>query len=173
MKKVDKVISLKGNDYAKVSERLKRFREENPRAKITTRPEPQPDGGMIFYAEIVKDSSKKSAEATGTAYYPATKMKNEKAFEKLETISVGRALSLLGYLNNGEIASSEEMEEFEDFKKQKVADQSKEFITKLKASKNLKELQDNFVKGVNQFKGNNEVIAELIKIKDELKGKLK
>ena len=65
------------------------------------------------------------------------------------------------------------MEEFEDFKKQKVADQSKELIAKLKASKSLKELQDNFVKGVNKFKGNNEVIAELIQIKDELKGKLK
>ena len=98
---------------------------------------------------------------------------NEKAFEKLETISVGRALSLLGYLNNGEIASSEEMEEFEDFKKRKVEDQSKELINKLKSSKNLKELQDNFVKGINQFKGNNEVIAELIQIKDNLKGKLK
>lgn len=172
MKKIE-TVKISGSDYAKVSARLGEFRKENPRAKITTRPEPQPDGGMIFYAEIVKDSSKKSAEATGTAYYPASKMKSEKAFEKLETISVGRALSLLGYLNNGEIASSEEMEEFEDFKKQKVVDQSKELINKLKSSKNLKELQDNFVKGVNKFKGNNEVIEELIKIKDELKGQLK
>ena len=57
--------------------------------------------------------------------------------------------------------------------KKEVKDNSKELITKLKASKNLKELQANFVKGVNQFKGNNEVIAELIKIKDELKGQLK
>lgn len=57
--------------------------------------------------------------------------------------------------------------------KKEVKDNSKELITQLKSSKNLKELQDNFVKGVNKFKGNNEVIAELIKIKDELKGKLK
>lgn len=55
----------------------------------------------------------------------------------------------------------------------KAKDNSQELITKLKSSKNLKELQANFVKGVNQFKGNNEIIAELIQIKDELKGKLK
>ena len=57
--------------------------------------------------------------------------------------------------------------------KKEVKDNSKELITQLKSSKNLKELQDNFVKGVNKFKGNNEVITELIKVKDELKGKLK
>lgn len=57
--------------------------------------------------------------------------------------------------------------------KKEVKDNSKELITQLKSSKNLKELQANFVKGVNEFKGNNEVIAELIKIKDELKGRLK
>lgn len=57
--------------------------------------------------------------------------------------------------------------------KKEVKDNSKELITQLKSSKNLKELQDNFVKGVNKFKGNNEVIAELIQIKDEMKGKLK
>ena len=57
--------------------------------------------------------------------------------------------------------------------KKEVKDNSKELITQLKSSKNLKELQANFVKGVNQFKGNNEVIAELIQIKDELKGKFK
>lgn len=57
--------------------------------------------------------------------------------------------------------------------KSEAKDNSQKLITQLKSSKNLKELQANFVKGVNQFKGNNEVIAELIQIKDELKGQLK
>ena len=61
----------------------------------------------------------------------------------------------------------------EQEQQKEVKDNSEELITKLKSSKNLKELQANFVKGINQFKGNNEVISELIKIKDELKGKLK
>lgn len=172
MKKIATVKISGGADYAKVSARLAEFRKENPRAKITTRPEPQPDGGMIFFAEIVKDSAEVSAQATGTAYYPASKMKGDKAFEKLETISVGRALSLLGYLNNGEIASSEEMEEFEEFKAQ-AKKQAEEFLSKLKKSKNLRELQANFVQGVNQFKGKDEVIAQIIEVKNQLKGELK
>lgn len=185
MKKVDKVITLKGNDYAKVADRLKIFREENPNSKIMTETR-SVDGKITFKAyiwknkdeliDLVKSGVDKetimiTADSNGTAQ---KEIRNgDKDFEKLETVAVGRALALLGYLASGEIASSEEMEEFEDFKKQKVADQSKELIAKLKASKNLKELQDNFVKGVNKFKGNNEVIAELIKIKDELKGELK
>ena len=57
MKKIE-TVKISGSNYAKVSARLVEFRKENLRAKITTRPEPQPDGGMIFYAEIVKDLSK-------------------------------------------------------------------------------------------------------------------
>lgn len=186
MKKIDKVITLKGNDYAKVADRLKIFREENPNSKIMTETRSVDDGKITFKAyiwknkdeliDLVKSGVDKetimiTADSNGTAQ---KEIKNgDKDFEKLETVAVGRALALLGYLASGEIASSEEMEEFEDFKKQKVADQSQELIAKLKASKNLKELQANFVKGINQFKGNNEVIAELIQIKDEMKGKLK
>lgn len=173
MKKIATVKISGGADYAKVSARLAEFRKENPRAKITTRPEPQPDGGMIFFAEIVKDSAEVSAQATGTAYYPASKMKGDKAFEKLETISVGRALSLLGYLNNGEIASSEEMEEFEEFKEAQAKKQAEEFLSKLKKSKNLRELQTIFVEGVNQFKGQDQIIAQIIEVKNQLKGELK
>ena len=185
MKKVDKVITLKGNDYAKVADRLKIFREENPNSKIMTEVR-STEGKITFKAYIWKNKDELidlvkagvdketimiTADSNGTAQ---KEIKNgDKDFEKLETVAVGRALALLGYLASGEIASTEEMEEFEDFKKQKVTEQSQELITQLKSSKNLKELQDNFVKGVNQFKGNNEVIAELIKIKDELKGQLK
>lgn len=53
------------------------------------------------------------------------------------------------------------------------SDQAEELLSKLKNSKNLKELQANFVKGINQFKGQDEIIAEIIKVKDELKGVLK
>ena len=74
-------------------------------------------------------------------------------------------------VNRSDTVGYEFLYEQED--KPKAKDNSQELITQLKASKNLKELQANFVKGVNQFKGDNEIIAELIKIKDELKGKLK
>ena len=44
-----------------------------------------------------------SAEATGTARYSTKEMEKPKAFENSETISVGRALSFLGYMADGEI----------------------------------------------------------------------
>lgn len=107
-------INLKGNEYALVPERLKAFRESNPRASVTTKPDIQADGTIVFTAKIVKDKSDvNSAEATGHSYGKNT---GDKAFEKLETVAVGRALSLLGYLNNGQIASTEEMEEFEQYR---------------------------------------------------------
>ena len=76
-------------------------------------------------------------------------------------------------INRSDTVGYKFLYESEEEQKKKVEDNSKELITQLKSSKTLKELQANFVKGVNQFKGNEEIIAELIKIKDELKGKLK
>jgi len=109
-----KTINLKGNEYATVPQRLKQFREDNPRAKITTSPEFLPDGTIVFLATIVSDkASETSSEATGHSYGPNT---GDKSFEKLETVAVGRALSILGYLNNGQVASTEEMFEFEEYK---------------------------------------------------------
>lgn len=108
-------------EYATVPARLKTFREANPRASITPTPTLLDDGSMIITVRIVKDVAENgSAEATGSARYTAEELKRTKAYEKLETIATGRALSLLGYLNNGEIASSEEMEEFESYKEDRL-----------------------------------------------------
>lgn len=109
-------INLKGNEYATVPQRLKQFREDNPRSSVTTKPEIQADGTIVFTARIVKDKGdKNSADATGHSY---GKNSGDKAFEKLETVAVGRALALLGYLNNGQIATTEEMEEFEEYRQE-------------------------------------------------------
>lgn len=112
-----KTIKLQGKDYAQVKDRLHEFRTANPNGLIETTPTIQPDGQIIFKARIVKDKGDTtSAEATGHAI---GKNEGTKAFEKLETIAVGRALALLGYASSGEIASSEEMEEYEEYKKNK------------------------------------------------------
>ena len=116
-------ISYQGKDYATVPVRLKEFREKNPRAEVTTEPSFQEDGSVVFQARIVQDRADEySAIATGTARYSADEIKKAKAFEKLETISIGRALAVLGYLNNGEVATTEEMAEFEQYKQNKVED---------------------------------------------------
>lgn len=105
-------------EYAKVVDRLNEFREENTRGLIETSPEIINDT-IIFKARILKDKSdKNSAEATGHAI--AKRTGAEKQFEKLETLAVGRALAMLGYSAGGEIASSEEMEEYNAWKDEKV-----------------------------------------------------
>lgn len=138
-KKVKTTKISGGASYAKVSDRLKVFRSENPRALIETTPIPQENGMMMFRTRIVKDKADEfSAEATGHALQTKS---NQKDFEKLETISVGRALALLGYAPDGEIASSEEMEEFEEYKQQKLQEEISEFSEKLQETKNLDELK--------------------------------
>ena len=120
-------INLKGNEYATVPQRLKAFREANPRAAITTKPTVTGEV-VMFEAHIKVDKSdESSAEATGHSY---GKFGEAKAFEKQETIAVGRALALLGYLNNGQVATTEEMEEFEEYQLQKVKEQIAEAKSK-------------------------------------------
>ena len=112
-----KTISLQGKEYAQVADRLMEFRNANPNGLVETFPTIQEDGKVMFRARVLKDKSDtSSAEATG---HSLGENKGTKAFEKLETIAVGRALALLGYASSGEIASTEEMEEFEAYQKQK------------------------------------------------------
>lgn len=133
MSKVE-TIDYQGKDYATVPARLKEFRQSNPRASISTEPMAQTDGSMIIRALIVTDrADESSAQSTGSARYSEKEMIAKKAYEKLETIAVGRALSLLGYLNNGDIASSEEMLEFEGFKAEK-------YETEIAEAKDVKSL---------------------------------
>jgi hypothetical protein len=119
-----KTTKITGNaDYALVPDRLKQFREDNPRGSIRTVMQPQPDGGLIAQTVLIRDKSDEfSAESTGHAYYNTQEMKKPKAFEKLETISVGRALANIGYLNKGQIATTEEMDEFNAYKDERQKD---------------------------------------------------
>lgn len=154
-------------DYALVPDRIKEFRQDNPRGSIETQETYNPDGSITFRATIIKDlSDPHSARSTGSARYTEKEMSKPKSFEKLETISIGRALSTLGYLNDGQVASSEEMEEFEEFKVDKKLDEA---TKALNASKDLKELQEAFTK---IFKSDPSIARELTPLKDELKEKL-
>lgn len=144
-----------GADYAKVAERLKIFREENPRGKHESAFEFDVDGTIVFTVwlwkdktELIellkagvtdKDALRSSADANGNARSKTVIVQSantnskagEKEFEKLESIALGRALANLGYLASGEIASSEEMEEFEKFRAEQLAKEAEEFIEKI------------------------------------------
>lgn len=134
-------IKFGDKDYALVPDRLKEFRETNPRASVETEPTYNADGSVTFKATIVRDRADEySATATGNARYSEVEMEKPKAFEKLETVSVGRALSMLGYLNDGRIASTEEMDEFEQYKEDKLFD-AIEAVKSAKSKVELIEIQ--------------------------------
>lgn len=117
--KKTKTITVGGGaEYAKVADRIKEFRADCPNGDIKTKPI-EVNGQLVFKATVVKDRADDSSPRA-TAHAQTTKA-GDKAFEKLETIAVGRALANLGYMANGEIATSEEMEEFAEYKNEKLA----------------------------------------------------
>lgn len=104
-----KTIKLQGNaEYAKVCSRLSEFHKKYPKGKVETKDNFK-EGFCIFKAKITPDIDKPERFFTGHSF---GNVKGVKSFERLETISVGRALAFAGFLADGEIASAEEMEEF-------------------------------------------------------------
>jgi hypothetical protein len=123
-------------NHAKVKDRLQAFWEANPRGKIETSQKKENDQ-IIFKAFILTDKADQySKEATGHSY---GNVGDDKSFEKLETIAVGRALALLGYATDGEVASSEEMEEFE---KSKLAKKAVDIMAQVDEIKTIEELRE-------------------------------
>lgn len=101
-----RTINLKGKDYSPVSARVEQFHKDHEDGTIVTKQEFK-EGYVIFRA-IVRF---KDRTFTGHAF---GKVGQEKAFEKLETTAVGRALAFAGYLAGGEIASYDEIKAFEE-----------------------------------------------------------
>lgn len=125
-------------DYAKAADRLLQFRTDCPNGVISTTPEFLGDK-LMFKAFVKKDKGNPdSAEATGHAL--ATKA-GEKEFEKLETISVARALAMLGYAMSGEIASSEEMDEFNKYKREQKEEAIASTIAEMNMATTIEEVR--------------------------------
>lgn len=169
-----------GIDYAKVADRIKIFWEENPNGKIDTEREDISENKVRFIARIWRDSKvildlatvgtdinivKLTANATASA--DAAK-KGDKENEKLETVAVGRALAMLGYLASGEVASREEMEQFEAYKANLFQDEINKTIEEMKKAKTIDELRKFYVSLSAELRTNQEILS----IKDELKKKL-
>jgi len=126
-------------EYSKVADRVKEFRQDCPNGKIE--PDLKITEGYIFAKAFVKKdlSDPDSAEAHGTSVAKITGAGKE--FEKLETLAVGRALAFLGYGASGEIASSEEMEEFLADQKQRKESALEDAEIALKQSESLDDLK--------------------------------
>lgn len=154
-----KTGKIQGNaDYSFVKDRVKLFREDNPRGNIITEPTILEDGKVLFKATAIKDKSDEaSASATGHALSTKAGVKD---FEKLETTAVGRALALLGYMADGEIASAEEMQEYEAFKEAEKEERKRSIdiaITSIKEAKTIDELKEFFTSLVPDIKNEIEI----------------
>lgn len=133
-----KTIKLQGKDYAQVSDRVAAFHKANKNGAIKTELELK-DSLAVFRATVILDVKNPERSFPGTSMGTYS---GAKALEKLETIAVGRALAFAGFLSDGEIASSEEMQKYEE---NQTAVNPDEAIKKLTAAKTLEELQKAWV----------------------------
>lgn len=107
-----RTINLKGREYAPVSARVEQFHKDFSVGDITT-DTTFVEGHVVVRARVTMKASYDAPLRTFTGHAYG-KVGAEKAFEKLETTAVGRALAFAGYLAGGEIASFDEMREFMD-----------------------------------------------------------
>lgn len=105
--------------YKKVNERLAEFRNEFPEGTITTFRTEAKDG-VSFKTVVCRNLDETIAFAqsglsasTGHSFLPNYSRENDKVEEYAETVSIGRALAILGYGVEKSIASSEEMAQFQ------------------------------------------------------------
>lgn len=152
-----KTINLKGKDYAPVSARVEQFHKDHEDGSINTE-HTFNEGYVIFSATVTYGSRSFNGHAFG-------KVGQEKAFEKIETTAVGRALAFAGYLAGGEIASYDEMAEFVEPEPQMTV---AEACTKLSVCTTLDNLKTVFTSLPSDMRNDNEVVAK----KDEMKSKL-
>lgn len=166
-----------GGDYSKVAERLKLFRADHPKGKHESGYEVDVDSSLVFTVWLWKDKTdlidlmkagvtdkevlRSSSDANGNARGAIGS--KDKDFEKLETIALGRALANLGYLASGEIASSEEMEKFQEYQDEQVQDA----IDSLNDCTNLDDLKGCFL-SLGTFMAN----PSIIEAKDTKKAEL-
>lgn len=180
MKKSVKTMDLSGKQYAQVKDRLKEFLEANPSGKHESAYETHTDGSVVFTVWLWKDKAdlldlikagitqkdalRASADGNGNA--KGETGKKVKDFEKLETIALGRALANVGYLSSGEIASSEEMEAFEEYKQTQKEEALLEWTGRLTDATTLEELAARWAEVPGEIK------KELLETKNDMKTRL-
>lgn len=141
-------------DYAKVTDRLEAFRTNHPNSKILTSYKNE-NNKVVFKAFLWRDKTEViqslangiskdliylTADAEATAQKTIT---NDKDFEKLETMAIGRALSNLGYSSTGKIAEST-INELDKYKDELYQDSVDSAIDRLQNCKTLDELKANY-----------------------------
>jgi hypothetical protein len=109
------------DDYVPVHVRVQKFHEKYPEWAIKTSYELLDNDTVVFQATVLTDTAQ---EFTWTAFGSITK---DKALEKIETVSVWRALAFAWFETQSWLASREEMDRFSTKKntKQESNDEDK------------------------------------------------
>ena len=112
-----KKTDIKGKKYAEVSERILAFRKLNPNGRILTEIIERTENEVTVKATIIAENSIEIA--TGYASEVKKGLVNSiSMLENCETSAIGRALGFCGFgIDNG-IASGQDMQKVEDYKKQ-------------------------------------------------------
>jgi hypothetical protein len=91
----------RGVKYARVADRVLEFHKDHEKSDVETT--------VVFHGDNALFTAKVTTSKGTFTGHSLGKTAQQKAFEKLETIAIGRALAFAGYLASGEIASYEEM----------------------------------------------------------------
>ena len=102
-----KTISLQWKQYAQVKDRIAEAHKTNSKLSITTTVECFDKEKLSFLFTATVENEKWSF-----TWHALQSLQAKKDFEKWETIAVGRALALAGFLADWEVASYEEIEDF-------------------------------------------------------------
>lgn len=102
-------INLKGKEYVQVKDRLSYFNETYPNGALVTEVIATDKNMITFKATITPDVALPTRVFIGHSFGGIEEVK---AFEKLETVAVGRALAFMGIGVIESIASADEMDRF-------------------------------------------------------------
>lgn len=105
-----KTINIRGSKYATVAERLKAFREDHTDWPIITKVTYRDPEEVMFVCKIKNEKGVTLATGTAHEIRGSSPVNSTSYVENCETSSVGRALAILGYAGDGEIASYDEMD---------------------------------------------------------------
>ena len=122
-------------DYVSVSDRVDKYHADHTE-NMSIETSFEVNSNIVIFKAIVKT---KKGTFTWSSFWQVGK---EKAFEKLETVAVGRALAFAWYETRGGIASREEMENFQKNEQDKVRNAPSQFKAKWLNYEDLIEIID-------------------------------
>lgn len=103
-------INLKGKEYVQVKDRVVYFNDTFPNGMIVTEVKHNDNGSYAWFKALVTPDHTQPQRVF--IAHSAGPVDEEKSYEKLETVAVGRALAFMGIGVLESVASADEMQKF-------------------------------------------------------------